>query len=636
MMTGPLQQPERAVLREHLACMTADGTNHIDVDNFFCGAHVYAWEKRAETQNEAEQFTKEVIAEFGRIQNFYPWQGILLFTCGRDVKPDWMKELSPEWIYTCAIAPHLPNQVSANYEEQILISFDGSNCKSVQILFTVVDQPPFPHMSVYQLYRIWTQQRQVAQWEFPIGWSQGGHVVCSDLAAVPHFLLGGDSGTDMLACFNTFVSAILYKVGEEDVQVLAVDTEGHNQNFYQGLPHQLAPAAATAGEALGRLRWLEDEAQKRCQMLDIFQLKSLNDINSAHFPISITNKFLRTVVLVHDLSVLLGQEESEEIVSLLVSIAKMGRRTGIHLFLATEHPTATVLPAALCREIPGRIAFSVDTAEKSKLILGKRGAEHLPHWGQMLYYIPGMRYPIPVTHCCFTNDGFEDRERDYLFPAAAEAVIAQHWVSKVRLEQSFGIDPLRANRLIKYMQQQAFITSSPQGEQYLLQPDAAEWQDFKLRCGTQQALNLFRFNNTMKHNARVAIEAKLYAPQALLMLLLNQITFIIGGTRLDREEKLGNFVSATDFSNQLTHAIRRGKQQQFIKKYYRQGKLSLSEVQQLVDLDATKQIFIDILLHRYLHGRQTMLAASYVPPFFMQAFPVDRLTIVPLAATKDK
>jgi S-DNA-T family DNA segregation ATPase FtsK/SpoIIIE len=66
-----------------------------------------------------------------------------------------------------------------------------------------------------------------------------------------------------------------------------------------------------------------------------------------------------------------------------------GCSVGIHLILATQHPTSDVMTGTIKANIPARISFRLPSLTDSRTILDRPGAENLLGRGDMLISVSG-------------------------------------------------------------------------------------------------------------------------------------------------------------------------------------------------------------------------------------------------------
>ena len=69
----------------------------------------------------------------------------------------------------------------------------------------------------------------------------------------------------------------------------------------------------------------------------------------------------------------------------IARIAQLARAVGIHMIIATQRPTTSIITGNIKANFPGRIAFKVTSAIDSKTILDRTGANQLIGRGDMLY-----------------------------------------------------------------------------------------------------------------------------------------------------------------------------------------------------------------------------------------------------------
>ena len=235
-----------------------------------------------------------------------------------------------------------------------------------------------------------------------IGRGDAGPLV-ADLASLPHLLIAGSVTAEKSAAVHAIVSSLLMRVPPDRVRMILVDSERAELSAYAGVPHLLTPVVTDAGSAIGALRWVEEEMERRyddlaahkCRDIDAYNEVMRNGGFSASRSGSDGRIHPRIVVVLEELNELMAisPQETEELVGRL---ARTARAVGIHLVLATRRVTGRVLPRRIRADIPSRLAFKMNSPEESDLVIERPGAERLRGTGDALYLPKGSSKPIEI------------------------------------------------------------------------------------------------------------------------------------------------------------------------------------------------------------------------------------------------
>lgn len=205
-----------------------------------------------------------------------------------------------------------------------------------------------------------------------------GDPVHFDLAAAPHLLVGGTTGSGKSVCLHAMLLSLLLRLTPRDLQLVLIDPKRVELARYADFPHLMGgQVLEDLGDTLEVLAGLIDEMEQRTLRLRQAGVTNLIE-GREQGCIDLPN----IVLVVEELSDLLFQSREAE--EPLVRLAQKARAVGIHLVLATQRPDAETFSGLLRSNVPGRVALSVRAAVESKIILDETGAEKLLGAGDML------------------------------------------------------------------------------------------------------------------------------------------------------------------------------------------------------------------------------------------------------------
>ena len=242
---------------------------------------------------------------------------------------------------------------------------------------------PSPSPSKVHLKEVMETQafkRLAAKGGLPIALGQdtGGSPVVVDLAALPHFLIAGATGSGKSVCINSIISSLLFTRPPNQLRLLMVDPKRVELTPFNGIPHLITPVIVDIDEVNVALRALMGEMLRRYKQMEEAGARNINGYNA-----KVKERFPYLVLIVDELADLM-MAGGFKVEQNLVRLAQLGRATGIHLVLATQRPSVNVVTGLLKANIPTRVAFAVASQVDSRVILDTVGAEKLLGKGDML------------------------------------------------------------------------------------------------------------------------------------------------------------------------------------------------------------------------------------------------------------
>ncbi len=228
----------------------------------------------------------------------------------------------------------------------------------------------------------------------------------SDLARMPHLLIGGFTGSGKSVGLNAMIMSILYKARPDEVKFILVDPKMVELGVYADIPHLLTPIISNPKKAANALGWAVAEMDNRYHVLAALGVRNLQQYNKIlRDPVQLRrarNKLAEEgggeepeltpmpyiVIIIDELADLM-MTSSRAVEESITRLAQKARAVGVHLVCATQRPSVDILTGIIKANFTCRIAYRVRSRFDSRTILDSMGAEHLLGRGDMLFLPPG-------------------------------------------------------------------------------------------------------------------------------------------------------------------------------------------------------------------------------------------------------
>jgi S-DNA-T family DNA segregation ATPase FtsK/SpoIIIE len=320
-----------------------------------------------------------------------------------------------------------------------------------------------------------------------LGKDVSGRPVSASLAAMPHVLIAGATGSGKSVCVNTIISTLLMTYTPDQLRFLMVDPKMVELPSYNGIPHLIAPVVTDFDQVVGALSWATREMERRYKLFAAKGARSLDTYNSKVAGQAEQLPFL--VVIIDELADLMMMAP-DEVERHIARIAQMARATGIHLIIATQRPSVDVGTGRIKANFPTRLAFAGTSQIDSRVILDSPGAEKLLGQGDMLYMasdssklarlqgcyvsdeeinniVTFWRSTVPTpTNPRTMADGPEklpwadimaEADKDEMLEEAVKVVTESGRASTSMLQRRLGIGYPRASRLMDQLEEEGII-----------------------------------------------------------------------------------------------------------------------------------------------------------------------------------
>jgi S-DNA-T family DNA segregation ATPase FtsK/SpoIIIE len=384
---------------------------------------------------------------------------------------------------------------------RIVAPIPGKNSVGVEV--------PNENRQMVRLRQVIEQsEKEIESMKIPLflGADAVGAPLVADLAALPHLLIAGRTGTGKSVCLNAIISSILMTRRPDEVRMLLIDPKMVELSGYGRLPHLMHPVVTDMRKAEAILAWACEKMDERYRLLakaGVRHVTSYNELGEEELmermqPESAEEKDaipvnMPFIVIVADEMADLMMTAGKEVEQHIIRIAQKSRAVGIHLILATQKPTVDVITGLIKSNLPARIAFQVASKTDSRVVLDDNGADKLLGNGDMLFLGKGTSNLLrgqgtylsdpeinSITEWVSTGEQnfvnelvnikvkSEDEEgdddtpkklenRDELYQQAISIVVQEQRGSCSLLQRAMGIGYGRAARLIDFMAEDGYV-----------------------------------------------------------------------------------------------------------------------------------------------------------------------------------
>ena len=236
------------------------------------------------------------------------------------------------------------------------------------------------------------------KFELPIiiGKTVDNEIYISDLAKMPHLLIGGATGQGKSMAINSIIVSLLCSKKPDELKLVLIDPKMVELGLYCKIEKQylakhlkLEDSIITDSEdAVLTLNSLCIEMDNRYQLL-----KDSNSRNIVEYNEKIEGKITKNneaskklsyiVVIIDEYADLILQY-GKKIEMPIARLAQKSRAVGIHVILATQRPSYNVVTGIIKANFPSRMAFRVGSGIDSKTIIDMNGAQYLNGKGDLL------------------------------------------------------------------------------------------------------------------------------------------------------------------------------------------------------------------------------------------------------------
>ena len=333
-------------------------------------------------------------------------------------------------LYEITLAPGVRISKVRSLEDDIALSLSALGIRIIAPIpgkGTIGIEVPNAKPSIVSMESILNSRKfQESQMELPcaVGKTITNEVFMFDLAKAPHLLVAGATGQGKSVGLNAIVTSLLYKKHPAELKIVLVDPKKVEFSIYNPLiNHFLAkvpdedsdPIITDVTKVVRTLNSLCKLMDTRYDLLKEVGARNIKEYNKKFIDRKIPPRgghgFMPYIVVIIDEFGDLIMTAGKEIELPIARIAQLARAVGIHMVIATQRPTTTIITGNIKANFPARIAFKVSAGIDSKTILDRTGAQQLIGRGDMLF-LNGAE-PVRVQ-CAFVDTPEVERINNFI------------------------------------------------------------------------------------------------------------------------------------------------------------------------------------------------------------------------------
>ena len=395
-----------------------------------------------------------------------------------------------------------------NLEDDIALSLAAIGIRIIAPMpgkGTIGIEVPNAKPNIVSMFSILNSRKfQDSTMELPIalGKTITNEVYMVDLAKIPHLLVAGATGQGKSVGLNAIITSLLYKKHPNELKIVLVDPKKVEFSVYSPIakPFMAAveenedePIITDVQKVVKTLKGLCVLMDERYDLLKAARVRNIKEYNQKFLRHELNpeegHEFMPYIVVIIDEFGDLILTAGKEVEMPITRIAQLARAIGIHMIIATQRPTTTIITGNIKANFPGRIAFRVGAMMDSRIILDRPGAQQLVGRGDMLYlngadpvrvqcafvdtpevenitkFIanqPGPVRPLEIPEPLSEDEAggggsLDTHNLDPLFEEAARAIVVSQQGSTSMIQRRLSIGYNRAGRLMDQMEKAGIV-----------------------------------------------------------------------------------------------------------------------------------------------------------------------------------
>lgn len=216
--------------------------------------------------------------------------------------------------------------------------------------------------------------------KFLVGATDTGETIYGDFQKTGHFISTGHVGSGHASYDEAaFVTNLLQTYSPDELQFVMIDPKMVQLTPYEGIPYLWRPLALNPDDAFNAVKDLLDEMEHRFDMLMDAGVNTIVEYNA-----KVEEKMPFIILLATEIADLM-MVNGEFFGRAFTKFSQMARAVGIHMYLATQRPSADVLIDVVLGGTFGRLIFAVASDIDSERLLGDTSAAKITEQGRLIF-----------------------------------------------------------------------------------------------------------------------------------------------------------------------------------------------------------------------------------------------------------
>lgn len=107
-----------------------------------------------------------------------------------------------------------------------------------------------------------------------------GNTIIADLAAMPHLLVAGATGSGKSVCINSIIGSLLFQFTPQQLRFIMIDPKVVEMQTYNDLPHLVVPVVTDPKKVIMALRWVVNEMEHRYRLFANESVRNFESFNN--------------------------------------------------------------------------------------------------------------------------------------------------------------------------------------------------------------------------------------------------------------------------------------------------------------------------------------------------------------------